>query len=154
MKLLAFEKSVGAVVFRQQEAEILYLLLCYRSGQWDFPKGHVEKGENEEQTLRREILEETGFAQISILPKFRQSVWYFYQAKNNERKERIEKGRGLNIFKKAVFYCAESKTDQVQIDFENKDFVWLGFEEAYKKIGNANSRKILTLANEEILKNK
>ena len=152
-KLFAFEKSVGAVVFRKQAGEILYLLLCYRSWQWDFPKGHTEAGESEEQTLRREILEETGLAQISILPNFRRSVWYFYRAKGNERKERIEKGRGVNIFKKAVLYCVQSGTAQVQIDFESKDFAWLSFEEAFKKIGNSNSRKILTLANEAILKN-
>ena len=152
-KLFAFEKSVGAVVFRKQAGEILYLLLCYRSWQWDFPKGHTEAGESEEQTLRREILEETGLAQISILPNFRRSVWYFYRAKGNERKERIEKGRGVNIFKKAVLYCVQSGTAQVQIDFESKDFAWLSFEEASQKIGNKDSRKILTLANEAILKN-
>ncbi len=152
-KLFAFEKSVGAVVFRKQENEILYLLLCYRSWQWDFPKGHVEKGENEEQTLRREILEETGLAQILILPNFRQSSWYFYQAKNNERKERIEKGRGVNIFKRAVLFCVQTEITKVQIDFENKAFEWLSFEEAYKKVGNADSRRILTKANEAILKN-
>ena len=152
-KLFAFEKSVGAVVFRKQENEILYLLLCYRSWQWDFPKGHVEKGENEEQTLRREILEETGISEISILPNFRQSAWYFYQAKNNERKERIEKGRGINIFKRAVLFCVQTEIAKVQIDFENKAFEWLSFEEAYKKVGNADSRRILTKANEAILKN-
>ncbi len=151
-KLLAFEKSVGGVVFRKQEDVVLYLLLRYRSWQWDFPKGHMEKGENEEQTLRREILEETGISKISIFSNFRKSVWYFYQAKNNERSERIEKSKGINIFKKVVLYCVETKDGKVKIDFENKDFAWLPFEQACKKIGNKDSRRILTLANEMILK--
>lgn len=152
MKFLAFEKSVGAVVFRRQDEEVLYLLLRYRSWQWDFPKGHMEKGESEEQTLRREILEETGISKISIFSNFRKSVWYFYQAKNNEKRERIEKNKGINIFKKVVLYCVETKDSKVKIDFENKDFIWLPFEQACKKISNANSRKILTKVNREIFK--
>jgi len=152
-KLFAFEKSVGGVVFRRQDEKILYLLLCYRSWQWDFPKGHVEKNESEEQTLRREILEETGISDISILPKFRRGSWYFYRAKGNELKERIEKGRGVNIFKRVALYCVQTKDREVKIDFESKDFAWLSFEEAYKKLGNDDSRRILRFANEAILKN-
>ncbi len=153
MGIFAFEKSVGGVVFRKQDDKILFLLLRYRSWQWDFPKGHTEKGENEQQTLRREILEETGISQIEILPKFRKIVIYFYRAKGNEKTERAEKGRGVNIFKKAVLYCVQTSIEQVTIDFENKDYVWLGFEEAYKKIGNKDSKRILALANKAILKN-
>lgn len=153
-KIFAFEKSVGGVIFRRQAGETFYLLLRYRSWQWDFPKGHVEKGENEEQTLRREILEETGISEISILPNFRKSALYFYQAKGNEKEERLRDGRGVNIFKKAVLYCVETETAQVRIDFENKDFAWLSFEDAYKRLGNDNSKRILTLANQAILTGK
>jgi bis(5'-nucleosidyl)-tetraphosphatase len=150
-KLFAFEKSVGAVVFRKQENKILYLLLCYRSWQWDFPKGHTEKSESEEQTLCREILEETGISEISILPNFRQNAWYFYRAKRNELKERIEKGRGINIFKRVVIYCVQTESSLVQLDFENKNFAWLPFEQAYEKLGNTDSKRILTRANKAIL---
>ena len=53
------EKSCGAVIFRVGNAT-KYLLLHYEAGHWDFVKGHSEKGESEEETVRREILEETG----------------------------------------------------------------------------------------------
>ena len=53
------EKSAGAIVFRK-EKEPVYLLLHYEAKHWDFPKGHVEKNETDEQTVRREIQEETG----------------------------------------------------------------------------------------------
>ena len=53
------EKSCGAVVYRMEKGRRLYLLLHYCEGHWDLPKGHVEAGESEEQTARREISEET-----------------------------------------------------------------------------------------------
>lgn len=146
MRYLSFEKSVGGVVYRKRENEILYLLVRYRSWQWDFAKGHVEEGETEEQTLRREIMEETGLENLEILPGFRKAVRYFYTAKGNEKKERISEGRGIYIFKRAVYFAAETTTEKIVIDFENKDFAWLTFEQAYKRLGNDDSRRVLTSA--------
>jgi len=146
MKYLAFEKSVGGVLYRKQGGNILFLLLRYRSGQWDFPKGHVEKEESEEQTLRREIKEETGIEDINILPIFRKSVRFFYSAKGNEKKEREHLGKGIYIFKKVVYYAVETLTEKIEIDFENKNFAWLDYEQAYERISNAGSKKILRAA--------
>ena len=153
-RLVAFEKSVGGVVFRIQEDKILYLLVQYRSWQWDFPKGHTEKGENDEQTLRRELFEETGISEIKIMPNFSKNVYYFYRAKGNERKERQETKRGINIFKRVIYFAVETNTKDVKIDFENKDFAWLSFEDAKKRIGNSDSRRVLTLVNQVLEKRK
>ncbi|MDZ4384915.1 MAG: NUDIX domain-containing protein, partial [Candidatus Moranbacteria bacterium] len=64
---ISFEKSVGAVVFRKKETGGKeFLLLHYPSGHWDFPKGHIESGETEEGTLRREVEEETGLKDLKL----------------------------------------------------------------------------------------
>lgn len=152
MKYLSFEKSIGGVIYRVVNGQTLYLLVRYRSWQWDFPKGHVEKGETELQTLRREIEEETKITDLEILPKFRRAVNYFYTAKNNEKKERIQKGRGIYIFKRAVYYACKTPTEKVVLDFENKGYLWLNFADAYVKLGNDGSRKILAAANAAIAK--
>lgn len=149
-KLISFEKSVGGIVFRKKDNEILYLLVRYRSWQWDFPKGHVEKDETEEQTLRREIQEETGLTELSIVPNFRKTARYFYTAKGNEKKERLQQGRGIYIFKKAVIYLAQTECEKVTIDFENKDYAWLNFDQAYKRLGNDDSKRILEHAKHAI----
>jgi len=143
MKYLAFEKSVGCVVYRKSNDKTLFLLVQYRSWQWDFPKGHVEDGENEEQTLRREILEETGIENLDILPNFRESVRYFYTAKGNEKKERILQKKGIYIFKNAVYYAAETLKSDVSIDFENKAYAWLTYQEVLDRLINDGSKKVI-----------
>jgi 8-oxo-dGTP pyrophosphatase MutT (NUDIX family) len=75
--IMPVEKSAGAVIFRKEGGKIYYLLLYYQSGArrphpyWDFPKGHIEKGEKPEDTARREVKEETGLKNIDIIEDFR-----------------------------------------------------------------------------------
>jgi len=150
MKYLSFEKSVGCVVYRKSEGKTLFLLVQYRSWQWDFPKGHVEEGENEEQTLRREIEEETGIKQLEILPNFRIAVRYFYSAKGNEKKERILQQKGIYIFKNVVYYAGETQEEKVTIDFENKAYAWLTYEEVCERLKNDGSKKVINAVAEAL----
>lgn len=70
------EKSCGAVVFtREADGVIRYVLVEQRSGNYCFPKGHVENGETEHQTALREIWEETGL-RPEFIEGFRESETY------------------------------------------------------------------------------
>ena len=62
---MTFEKSCGAVVFRNERRDGAlqrYVLMIKHSsqGHYSFPKGHVEAGETEIKTAEREVFEETG----------------------------------------------------------------------------------------------
>ena len=57
-------KAAGGVV--EDEAE--RRLLIERDGQWDLPKGMVEKGETLRQAAKREVQEETGLEHIDVGP--------------------------------------------------------------------------------------
>lgn len=60
------EKSCGAVV----ERDGMILVIRHIAGHWSLPKGHVEDGETEIMTAKREILEETGL-EVEIDAGFR-----------------------------------------------------------------------------------
>jgi len=85
------EKSAGAIIFRREpfdtaqgkKYKIYFLLLHYPSlnrkgGHWEFPKGHIEEGENEEETMRREIQEETGIKDLEMVLGFKKYIKYFF----------------------------------------------------------------------------
>ena len=56
------ERSAGAIVFRETSEGREYLLIKHRPpySHWDFPKGHIEAGESEKDTAKREVKEEAG----------------------------------------------------------------------------------------------
>ena len=67
------EKSAGAIVFIKDK-EPIYLLLHYEAKHWDFPKGNIEKGEKDIETVKREIEEETGITDIEIVKDFKEKI--------------------------------------------------------------------------------
>lgn len=54
------------------------VLMMFRRGWWDLPKGHVEKNETHEATALREATEETGLHDMHIVRPLL-STWHFYQ---------------------------------------------------------------------------
>lgn len=73
---MEYEKSCGAVVYRKFHGNTeLLLIKNANGGHWSFPKGHVEPNETEEETAKREIMEETGI-DVIIDNTFRQVITY------------------------------------------------------------------------------
>src|SRR3989338_5398982 len=128
------ENSCGAIVFRKHQGIVQYLLLHYGTGHWDFPKGHVEKNEKEEQTALRELKEETGIEDTEIMDNFRETVKYFFK-----------KGQET-IYKEVVFFLAETHSDEVTLSNEHIGYAWLNFEHAGKKLTFNNSKELLEKA--------
>ena len=137
---MAIEKSAGAIISREEKGKIYYLLLHYESGHWGFPKGHIEKGENLEDTVRREVKEETGIGDIKIIKGFKEWIRYFFKLE------------GKNIFKIVTYLLAETKTKEVKISWEHTGYKWLSHEEAVKQLTFENTKEILKKANNFITK--
>ena len=146
------EKSAGAIIFRNVDGEPHYLLLHYPSKHWEFAKGHIEEGENIEETIRREVKEETGIKDLKIIPGFKEYSKYFFKKSYGLIGEAKKKAPW--VFKLVVFYLAETKTEEVVISKEHIGFAWLPFEEAVKKTTFKNAKELLTKANEYIISRK
>lgn len=130
------EKSCGAVIFRVG-TESEYLLLHYEAGHWDFVKGHVEKGESEEETVRRETVEETGIKNISFVSDFRERIDYFYRR------------RGRTVSKEVIFYLIRNMGDeQVEISGEHTGYEWLPYLKALERLTYRNAKETLRKAEE------
>mgnify|MGYP001573817518 CR=1 FL=1 len=152
------EKSAGVIIYLLENGMPNYLLLHYtpsekgKHGHWGFTKGHVEEGETEEETAKREAGEETGIKDLKIMPGFKELEKYFFRRSYGLSGEARKKAPW--VFKLVVFYLAETKTKEIKISDEHIGYVWLPFEEALKKISFKNSKKLLKKANDYIIESK
>lgn len=129
-----YESSCGAVVFRMIGGYRRFLLIKNkRSNHWGFPKGHIEKGETQVATAKREVLEETGL-HINILDGFSTTSEYKIAG-------RVEK-------RVTIFLASTSDTNTVIQQEEIEDYIWLDFDKALATLKFENDKSILTSAKE------
>jgi bis(5'-nucleosidyl)-tetraphosphatase len=137
-KKIKTERSVGAVVYRIDGRKIFFLLLHYlpaqagQVGHWGFPKGHIEKGETNEETLRREVKEETGILDLLIHLRFKKNIHYSFI---RDKKK---------IYKQSTFYLAETSTKKIVLSGEHNDYRWLSASGAEECITFENAKRVLT----------
>lgn len=112
--MVQFEYSAGAFIFLKERGSSAFKLLLLKksNGEYDIPKGHIEKGESSEQAAVREIREETGI-HATLLPYFHSDTKYFFR-----------KGK-KTILKHVRFFLVEAEDDRVKISFEHKSHAWL-----------------------------
>lgn len=126
------EKSCGAIVINKNNK---ILLVHHNAGHWDFPKGHVEEGETEEQTAIREVKEETNI-DITINNKYRYTTSY-------SPKE--------NVMKEVVYFLAQNIDEDKKPQLEEVSEVkWFTLEEAMNTITYENSKEILNKLKKDI----
>jgi bis(5'-nucleosidyl)-tetraphosphatase len=136
------EISAGAVLHvMDKNFEINYLILNYSYGHWDFPKGNIESGETEIETIKREVMEETGIIDIKLIEGFRQQISYKYRKKSKL------------VNKTVIYYLAETKSNKVVLSFEHVNFAWLNFKDALDKLSFDNSKRVLKNAKEFLSNN-
>lgn len=121
------EKSCGAIIRDDGE----YLVIKQRQGHWDFPKGHVEEGESEKETARREVKEETD-VDIAFVDGFRETIQY-----------QPRKG----VEKEVVFFLAEPDSRDVSIQEEElHSATWKPFDDAMSLLTYDTAKTVLEKA--------
>lgn len=88
--------AAGGLVMNDKEE----ILLIFRRGKWDLPKGKLDKGETLEQCAIREVQEETGLRKINLQSRLittyhtyhegtkfilKESYWYTMRADSEEK---------------------------------------------------------------------
>ncbi|MBI2410728.1 MAG: NUDIX domain-containing protein [Candidatus Kerfeldbacteria bacterium] len=121
-------KSVGAIVVNTRG----HILLVFQqlNQYWEFPKGKVEQGEREIDTLTREIYEETGIKRFHLVEGFRRSMHYDFHY------------QGELIRRKVVYFLIQTR-DRVRISHEHTRYAWLPIEKAKRRLKHQNQRDLL-----------
>lgn len=121
------EKSCGSIVFWDDKI----LLVKHNLGHWDFPKGHVEGNETEQETAIREVKEETNI-DISI------KLDNHYVIKYNPVKD---------VEKEVIFFIGDAINNNIieqKEEIEVAKFVTI--KEAFSLITYENSKEMLKKA--------
>ncbi|MFX0116213.1 MAG: bis(5'-nucleosyl)-tetraphosphatase [Candidatus Hodarchaeota archaeon] len=140
MKKLEEILSCGGVIFRRSSDgnEFLIVQHASRSRHWSFPKGAVEVGETEQEAALREMEEETGLQNLTILTKLKKEALYYLQRGRRSPQQP----------KRVKFYLTENKGGLVRICSELIDHKWLNFREANLRLTHKQDREILREAND------
>ena len=134
-----YESSSGAVVYRNINGTIRYLLIKNkRSEHWGFPKGHIEMGEDAVAAAKREVLEEAGI-HIDIHDGFKEVSEYKIRD---------------SIDKRVTVFVGTTNDDRTIIQkSEIDDYVWLPYERAANNLKFVNDKRILKEAKKFLIKN-
>lgn len=117
------EKSCGCIIIEKGKV----LLIQQTKGHWGFPKGHMELGETEIETAKREVKEETNI-DVEINENKRYVMEYF-----------TDKGN----FKQVVLFIARKTSGNEKYqESEIKTMKWMTYEEAINTITYDNAREL------------
>jgi bis(5'-nucleosidyl)-tetraphosphatase len=134
------ERSAGVILFRDTDAGRRFLLLDY-GRYWDYPKGHVETGEDDRGAALRELAEETGITDASFVGGFEHEIAYFFR----------HPARGL-VRKTVVFFLARTAGEAVKLSHEHVGYEWASEEAAMKRLGFKTAKQVLEAAMEFLAK--
>lgn len=137
--------AAGIVLYDKAEPHRYLLLRNARHGTWGFPKGHLDGEEDTLDTARREVLEETGYADVVIDPRF--SVVVSYPVTTGKHAARYVNQGGI---KTTLYYLAAVRREDFRISNEHDEARWLTYDEARSTLQFDSLRELLDLAHEHL----
>ncbi|SRR5260221_10313697 len=122
--------SAGIIIYKKENGTILYLLLKYGAGHWDFPKGKIETGETKQEAALRELKEETNLT-AQIDDNFEETIQYIFMY-NQEK-----------TTKTVYFFTGHATSTDVKLSHEHTDYAWLPYQNALEQLTYDNAKEIL-----------
>lgn len=126
------EQSIGAVITYRatQSFHKQFVLLTSPRGDWNFVKGHKENHETDQDTLKREIFEETGITSFYILNYLGKIKYKIMKA-------------GFQLQKEVRFYYVTTDNNRIVLSDEHVDYIWVYYEQAKELLTFVQSKLIL-----------
>jgi 8-oxo-dGTP pyrophosphatase MutT (NUDIX family) len=120
--------AAGSIVLSEDKSKIL---MIFRRGMWDLPKGKIEKNESIEDAAKREVQEETG-AMVNNLSKLC-DTYHTYKLK------------GIRILKKSFWFVSNYKSGEItpQIEEDIEKIEWMTPQNALEQKYIYNNIKVV-----------
>jgi len=108
-------EAAGGLVYNDKNQ----LLMIFRNGKWDLPKGKLKVGENIEQCAIREVEEECGISELLIIQQL-QETYHTYEINGQKILKRTYWFEIKSSFKGNLLpQTTEGITEAVWVDKEN-----------------------------------
>ena len=129
-------EAAGGVVLKNRKSNEPVVLLIYRRGVWDLPKGKLDKGETIKECAVREVSEEVG---TEVLP----DIIFDLQETYHEYEQ-----HGIHYGKTTHWFAMEfSGNSYISFNPETEEGIeevsWKQISEAKKLVGYKNLTKVL-----------
>lgn len=125
--------AAGGIVYRLDRDKAPEVLMIFRNGVWDLPKGKHEQGETVEMCAAREVSEEVGSKIPALINKIGET-YHEYTEKG------VLKGKTTHWYS-MIFTCEQDLVPQTEEGIEKIE--WVAYHTAIEKTGYENLKKIL-----------
>jgi 8-oxo-dGTP pyrophosphatase MutT (NUDIX family) len=116
-------EAAGGLVFNEKED----LLMIYRRGHWDLPKGKVDEGESLEECAIREVSEETGLQNLTLIKKLHTTYHTYHM-------------NGIHVLKPSHWFLISHKGNEPLVPQTEEDITeikWMSKEKAQSLVDKA-----------------
>jgi 8-oxo-dGTP pyrophosphatase MutT (NUDIX family) len=125
----------GGVVFKKSATQEVLVLLIYRNGVWDIPKGKREKKETKKMCARREVMEEVSTDSLPLILDRLVDTYHSYE----------QNGKLYN--KTTFWYSMQLENPDQKLYPETSEGIekveWVELEAAISKVGYENLKAVL-----------
>lgn len=117
--------AAGGLVTNEKDE----LLMIFRRGKWDLPKGKLDDGETIEESALREVREETGLQQLDLLNEIGVTYHEYFDTFTHS-----------DVIKRTHWYAMKTTTDQnltPQTEEDIEQIVWADKKQIQANLTNS-----------------
>lgn len=118
------EISAGGVIVCKDSGTWYVLVMLDKSDEWTFPKGKIEQGESDQDAALREISEEVGLTNLTVVSTLAPIQYWYYRD-----------GAVSKTVRYFVFQSATRTPPVVSTEEGIKKAEWVSWHEVAKNIG-------------------